>query len=97
VADRLLYNALNQTYGYKTVDYASPIYDTLAVKDGGLILKFKNTEAELYAYDKLEGFEIARDDKVLYPANAEIVKRKEVFVQSDKVPNPCFFSTIRPC
>lgn len=29
VADRLLYNALNQTYGYKTVDYMAPIYDSL--------------------------------------------------------------------
>jgi sialate O-acetylesterase len=88
VADRLLYNALNQTYGYKTVDYSSPIYDSLEVKDGGLIVKFKNAETGLYGYDKLEGFEIAGDDKIFYPANAEIVMRKEVFVQSDKVPNP---------
>ena len=88
VADRLLYNALNKTYGYKTVDYSSPIYDSLEVKDGGLIVKFKNAETGLYAYDKLEGFEIAGDDKVFYPANAEIVMRKEVFVQSDKVQNP---------
>jgi len=88
VADRLLYNALNQTYGYKTIDYASPIYDSLEAKDGGLIVKFKNAETGLYAYNKLEGFEIAGDDKVFYPANAKIVMRKKVFVQSDKVQNP---------
>ena len=88
VADRLLYNALNQTYGYKTVDCFSPIYDSLVVKDGGLIVKFKNAETGLYTYNKLEGFEIAGDDKVFYPADAKIVKRKDVFVQSDKVPNP---------
>jgi len=39
VADRLLFNALNQTYGFKSVDYASPIYDTLQIKNGGIILK----------------------------------------------------------
>jgi sialate O-acetylesterase len=88
VADRLLFNALNQTYGYKNIDYAAPIYDSLELKDGGLVLSFKNAERGLYTYDKLEGFEIAGDDKVFYPANAKIVNRKNVFVISDEVSNP---------
>ena len=88
VAERLLFNALNQTYGYSTVDYAAPIYESQEVKDDGIILKFKNAETGLYAYDDLEGFEIAGEDKVFYPADAKIVNRKEVFVKSDKVPNP---------
>jgi sialate O-acetylesterase len=88
VADRLLFNALNQTYGYKTVDFAGPVFDTLTVKDGGMVLKFKHAETGLYTFDKLEGFEIAGSDKVFYPANAKIVNRKEVLVNSDKVPNP---------
>ena len=88
VADRLLFNALNQTYGYKTIDHASPIYESLEVKDGGIVLKFKNAETGLYSYDELAGFEIAGDDKVFYPASAKIVTRKNVFVISDKVTNP---------
>lgn len=88
VADRLLFNALNQTYGYKAIDYASPIYDSLEVLDGGIVLKFKNAETGLYSYDKLSGFEIAGYDKVFYPANAKIIKQKTVFVISDKVSNP---------
>ncbi|WP_282124711.1 sialate O-acetylesterase [Algibacter mikhailovii] len=88
VADRLLFNALNQTYGYKKIDHASPIYESLEVKDGGLVLEFKNAESGLYSYDELAGFEIAGDDKVFYPANAKIVKGKNVFVKSDNVPNP---------
>ncbi len=88
VADRLLLNALNQTYGYKAVDGASPIFNTLLIKDGGIILNFKNAELGLYSYNELEGFEIAGDDKVFYPASAKIVQRKKVFVKSDKVPNP---------
>tara|TARA_B100000809_G_scaffold204793_1_gene206280 strand:+ start:16163 stop:17620 length:1458 start_codon:yes stop_codon:yes gene_type:complete len=88
VADRLLFNALNQTYGYNTVDFAAPIFDSQEVKDGGIVLKFKNAETGLYSYDKLEGFEIAGEDKIFYPANAKIVNRRHVFAISDDVPNP---------
>jgi len=88
VADRLLFNALNQTYNYKTIDFAGPVFDAMENKDGGLNLKFKNTYNGIYAYDGLEGFEIAGSDKVFYPANAKIVDRKTVLVSSDKVPNP---------
>ena len=88
VANRLLFNALNQTYGYKSVDHAAPIFSSQEIKDGGIVLKFKNAETGLYSYDQLEGFEIAGDDKVFYPANAKIVNRKDVFVISDEVPNP---------
>jgi sialate O-acetylesterase len=88
VADRLLYNALNQTYGYKTVEYASPIFESMEAKDGGLNLKFKNAKNGLYCYNELEGFEIAGDDKIFYPANAKILDRKTVLVSSEKVPSP---------
>ncbi len=88
VADRLLFNALNQTYGYKTVDYAGPVFDSQELKDDGIILKFKNAETGLYSYDALAGFEIAGEDKVFYPADAKIVDYRDVFVMSDKVPKP---------
>ena len=88
VADRLLFNALNQTYGYKTIDYAGPIYESLELKDGGIVLMFKNAEIGLYSYGELTGFEIAGADKVFYPATAKIVAQKDVFVKSNKVPNP---------
>jgi sialate O-acetylesterase len=88
VADRLLFNAVNQTYGYKNVDYAGPIYKSLEKKDGGILLNFNNAEKGLYAYDGLTGFEIAGADKVFYPATSEIVNRRKVFVKSDKVTNP---------
>jgi len=88
VADRLLFNALNQTYGFTTVDYAGPVYDSKEVKDGALLLKFKNAETGLFAYDELEGFEIAGEDRVFYPANATIVNGRNLSVQSAKVPEP---------
>jgi sialate O-acetylesterase len=88
VADRLLYNALNQTYSFKTINYAGPIFDSMEIKDAGLLLKFKNEENGIYSYNGLEGFEIAGNDKVFYPAVAKIVDRKKVLVSSDKVSNP---------
>jgi sialate O-acetylesterase len=83
-----LYNALNQTYGYKTVNYAAPVYDSQEIKEGGIVLKFKNAETGLYSYDELNGFEIAGEDKVFYPADAKIVNDTDVFVINDNVPNP---------
>lgn len=88
VADRLLFNALNQTYGYQAVDYAAPIFESQEVKDNGILLKFKNAESGLYSFNELEGFEIAGEDKVFYPANAKIVGGRDVYVINSQVPNP---------
>jgi sialate O-acetylesterase len=88
VADRLLYNALNKTYGYKNINYASPIYDSFKIQKNNIKLSFKNLKNGLYSYKKLDGFEIAGADKVFYPAEAKIVNRNKVVVKSDKVKNP---------
>lgn len=88
VADRLLFNALNKTYGYKTIDFKGPEFQSKEAKDGGLILKFKNADGGLYTFNGLKGFEIAGDDKVFYPADAKIINGRQVFVKSDKVLNP---------
>lgn len=88
VADRLLFNALNKTYGYKTIDYVGPTYTSLEIKEEGILLSFKHSWKGLYAYDGLAGFEIAGADKVFYPATATIFKKKKVLVKSDKVANP---------
>jgi sialate O-acetylesterase len=88
VADRLLFNALNQTYEFSTIDYAGPMYESMEAKDSGLLLKFSNAETGVFAYDELEGFEIAGEDKVFYPAKATISGRMHVFVESEQVPSP---------
>ena len=88
VADRLLFNALNQTYGFSTIDGKSPIYDSLSVEDQGIVLTFKHAESGLFAFENLEGFEIAGSDRVFYPANASIIDRRNLLVKSDQVPEP---------
>jgi len=88
LADRLLYNALNQTYGYKSIDCFSPTYDSFKIEKGGIKISFRNAETGLYAFNSLEGFEIAGEDRVFYPAVAKIIDRKKVMVKSDKVIKP---------
>lgn len=88
VADRMLYCALNQTYGYKEVACLAPSYDSLSIKNGAIQLSFKDAEQGLYAYDQLKDFEIAGTDKLFVPAEAKILNNKTISVSSDKVPNP---------
>lgn len=88
VANRLLLNALNQTYGIKSIDYASPIFESQKAKNNSLILTFKHAEMGLFTHNNLEEFEIAGQDKIFYPAHAKIINRKNVQVSSSKVPNP---------
>jgi len=88
VAERLLFNALNQTYGFKNVDGKSPVYDSLEVENGKILLRFRNAETGLFAFKELSDFEIAGEDKLFYPANATIVNRNEILVESKKVSSP---------
>lgn len=88
VADRLLFFALNQTYGFKNVNCQAPTFKHKEVKDGGLMLHFNHAENGLFSPTSLSGFEIAGPDKVFHPADAKIVGQESVFVSSEKVPNP---------
>lgn len=88
VAERLLFNALNKTYGLKSFKTDGPVFDKLEGKDQALLLSFKNADMGLYAYDALQGFEVAGEDRVFYPAEAKIVKRKKLSVKSANVPQP---------
>lgn len=88
VADRLLFNALNQTYGIKEVIFASPMYHSHTIHNNSIILNFKNAEMGLFSFNGLEDFEIAGADRVFYPATAEIENKKSIKVFSEKVTEP---------
>ena len=72
----------------KSIDGKSPVYESMEVQDGGLLLNFKNAETGIYTFNELSGFEIAGADKIFYPATAKIVDRKNVLVESEKVATP---------
>jgi sialate O-acetylesterase len=88
VADRLLYNALHTTYGYRAVNFSGPAPDSVKLKDKAIHITFRNAEKGLYASGKLEGFEIAGADRIFYPAEASIFSGSQVIIKSDKVMEP---------
>ncbi|MFT6882917.1 MAG: sialate O-acetylesterase [Marinoscillum sp.] len=89
VGQRLAFNALKQTYGLASIDGASPRYEAMTVQEDGIHLTFKNAESGLYAFGDLEGFEMAGEDKVFYPAKANIINNaREVLVSADQVTKP---------
>lgn len=94
MADRFLFIAFHETYGFSTVDFDTLIYKSQEVKEGGLLLSFKNARSELNAYNELADFEIVCNDKLFYPAKASMVKGKLLFVSSLKVPNSLAVRTV---
>ena len=61
---------------------------TMEVKDGAAILSFDHAKDGFNRLKGMEGFEIAGDDKVFYPAEAEVYNNLQIKVKSDKVKNP---------
>ena len=88
VADRLLFNALAQTYGFGNIDGQSPVFDAMEIREGAAILSFRNAETGLFSYGELTGFEIAGEDRVFHSAMARIINRNQVQVESEDVPAP---------
>lgn len=82
------YMALRRTYGFKGMEDMGPVYKSMEVKDGAAILSFDYAKDGFNRLKGMEGFEIAGDDKVFYPAEAEVYNNLQIKVKSDKVKNP---------
>ena len=73
VGNRLALWALAQTYGRKGFGYATPIYKSMEISGNKIYINVENAQRGLCPmWTSLEGFEIAGEDKVFYPAFAEI-------------------------
>jgi sialate O-acetylesterase len=90
VGERLALWALGATYGIKGFGYAPPVYKAMEKKGEKIYIDFKNAVNGIYPmWTALKGFEIAGDDKVFYPANAEIeTSTTRLVVWCEKVPFP---------
>jgi len=89
VAERLLFIALNKTYGFKEVDCTGPVYKSMEVKEGALFVNFNFAETGIYSPElEVSNFEIAGADKVFHPAKAVIINHKQVKVSSSEVAEP---------
>jgi sialate O-acetylesterase len=89
VGHRLALNALHFDYG-QTLNYSSPMYDSLIINGPTAVVTFKHIASGLMARDKygyLRGFEIAGADHVFYFARADISGNR-VTVSHPSVPNP---------
>ncbi len=90
VGERLALWALGATYGRKGFGYASPVYKTMEKKEKKIYIDFKNAEKGIYPmWTALKGFEIAGEDKVFYPAKAEIeTTTARLVIWNEKIANP---------
>jgi sialate O-acetylesterase len=89
VGKRLSYWALSETYGIKGINFKSPIYKNIEIKDTLAILSFENVVNGLSSYGKeVECFEIAGEDKVFYPAKMNTNKKDQVIAWSSMVKVP---------
>ena len=87
VGQRLALAARALTYGEK-IEYSGPLYDSMTVKDGKIILSFKHVGGGLTAKDgELKGFTIAGEDKQFVPAQAKI-QGSTVVVSAEGVAAP---------
>ena len=87
VGQRLALAARALTYGEK-IEYSGPLYDSMVVKDGKILLSFKHVGGGLVAKDgELKGFTIAGEDKKFVPAEAKI-QGSNVIVTAAGVPAP---------
>jgi sialate O-acetylesterase len=88
VAKRLALWAFAETYGVKGIQYKSPTFSKLEVKDSLAILSFDNIALGLSTYGKeINCFEVAGADSIFYPARL-LIKAKQANVWSPKVKTP---------
>jgi sialate O-acetylesterase len=70
VGERLAFTALNRDYGYETVQYKSSSYKDMTIKNDTVFIHTQDNYWCDAPFEQMEGFEIAGEDKVFYPAEA---------------------------
>lgn len=101
VGERLAWLALARDYNLEGVPAAAPTLNSIEVKDGTIVVSFNhlsdgspNEPNSLVGFSsthtlRIEGFEIAGEDKVFYPAKAKMLWWKnKITVWADEVKNP---------
>ena len=94
VGKRLSYLALVNTYGIKGICDKGPVYKSMEIENGKIVLSFYNAENGFNHSTDLKGFEIAGADKIFHPATAQVYKSLQIIVSNDSVPQP---TAVRYC
>jgi sialate O-acetylesterase len=89
VGERLARWALNQTYGMEEVVPSGPLYKSVSFEKGKAYVEFDYSEGmrASVAGEKLRTFEIAGEDEIFYPAQAE-VEGDKIKVWAKEVKHP---------
>ncbi|GHB57223.1 sialate O-acetylesterase [Persicitalea jodogahamensis] len=88
ISKRLAYLALAKTYGWEGLAHSGPVYEGMQVDGSKIQLTFSFAPNGLSTFGKeLTDFEVAGDDRIFYPAQAEI-NAQGVVVSSPQVQNP---------
>lgn len=87
VGKRLSHIAMNKNYGFKNIEYLSPMYSRYEVDDDKIRIFFDTESKLLSRGNDLREFVIAGEDKVFHPAVARI-EGKTILVYSENVKKP---------
>ena len=71
VGERLAYQALNKTYGMKSLICESMTFKEMKIVGDTVKVHFDNTFGAYNRFEGIEGFEVAGEDKVFHPATAK--------------------------
>ena len=88
VARRLALEAEKVAYGNKDIVSSGPLYKSMKIEDGSILLTFTSVGSGLYANSLLEGFQIAGSDGNFVWAKAVVISKNSVKVWSNDVPEP---------
>ena len=67
---QMAYTALNRDYGFENVLYKSSTYKDMNIKDDAVYIHLDNNYHTDAPFEDIQGFEIAGEDRVFYPAQA---------------------------
>ena len=88
VGERLAFQALTKTYHIQGIKADSPSYRSMTVEGNAAILDFIHADNGFNRMNGMTGFEMAGEDRVFYPAQAELRWKNQIKVTCDKVEKP---------
>lgn len=88
VGQRFAMSALDKVYNIKGITSEGPVFKSMKVQDGKIILSFYNANNGLTTYGKeLDQFQVAGEDKVFYKVKAK-VRNNNVILECNEVSIP---------
>ncbi len=95
IGERLAFLALSRDYGFKKLRAEMMKYKEMTIEGDTCYLRFQNTYDGISRFNDIQGFEVAGEDRVFYPAEAghfwvpgNDPRNESVWVSSKKVKKP---------